>query len=98
MTTASVFRLPPRGAEQLAFRGYLQKQIQAFTGSTMWAIVIQAMIFGVGHLYEGVAQAGRIMLFGILFGLLAVWRRNLRPGMMAHAWTDIFGVIILRGV
>jgi membrane protease YdiL (CAAX protease family) len=83
--------------EELAFRGYLQKQFQAITGSAGWAVPIQAIVFGVGHLYEGVEPVGRIILFGVLFGLLAVWRRSLRPGMIAHAWSDIFGVIIFRG-
>jgi membrane protease YdiL (CAAX protease family) len=83
--------------EELAFRGYLQKQFQAITGSAGWAVLIQAIIFGVGHLYEGVGPVGRIMLFGVLFALLAVWRKSLRPGMITHAWSDIFGVIIFRG-
>ncbi len=39
-----------------------------------------------------------ITVYGALFGLLAWWRRSLRPGMIAHAWTDIFsGVISGRG-
>jgi membrane protease YdiL (CAAX protease family) len=82
--------------EELAFRGYLQKQFQAITGSAVWAVLIQAIVFGVGHLYEGAGQVGRITLFGVLFGLLAVWQKSLRPGMIAHAWSDIFGVIIFR--
>ena len=84
--------------EEVAFRGYLQKQFQAITGSAGLAVFIQAIVFGIGHLYEGVGPAGRITLFGVLFGLLAVWRKSLRPGMIAHAWSDIFGVIIFRGV
>jgi len=84
--------------EQLAFRGYLQQQFQAITGSAGLAVLIQAIVFGVGHLYEGVGPVGRITLFGILFGLLAVWRKSLRPGMITHAWSDIFGVIIFRWV
>jgi CAAX protease family protein len=84
--------------EELAFRGYLQKQFQAITGRAAWAVPIQAIVFGVGHLYEGVGPVGRIMLYGVLFGLLAVWRKSLRPGMIAHAWSDIFGVIIFRGL
>jgi CAAX protease family protein len=83
--------------EELAFRGYLQKQFQAITGGAGWAVLLQAIVFGVGHLYEGAGQVGRIMLFGVLFGILAVWRKSLRPGMIAHAWSDIFGVIIFRG-
>ena len=82
--------------EELAFRGYLQKQFQAITGSAAWAVLIQAVVFGIGHLYEGVGPVVRIMGFGILFGILALWRKSLRPGMIAHAWSDIFGVIIFR--
>jgi membrane protease YdiL (CAAX protease family) len=84
--------------EEAAFRGYLQKQFQAVTGSAGWAVVFQAIVFGIGHLYEGVGPVARITLFGVLFGLLAVRRKSLIPGMIAHAWSDIFGVIIFRGV
>jgi len=84
--------------EELVFRGYLQKQFQAITGNAALAVLFQALVFGVGHLYEGAGAASRITLFGVLFGLLAVWRRSLRPGMIAHAWSDIFGVIIFRGM
>jgi len=84
--------------EELAFRGYLQKQFQAIAGSSALAVLFQAIVFGVGHLYEGVGAATRITLFGALFGLLAAWRKSLRPGMIAHAWSDIFGVIIFRGI
>jgi len=83
--------------EEVAFRGYLQKQFHAITGGAGWAILFQAIVFGVGHLYEGVGAVARITLFGLLFGLLALWRKSLRPGMIAHAWSDIFGVIIFRG-
>jgi hypothetical protein len=84
--------------EELAFRGYLQRQFQAIAGSAIVAVLVQAIIFGVGHLYEGPAAVARIMLFGVLYGLLAQWRTSLRPNMMAHAWSDICGVIIFRGV
>lgn len=84
--------------EELAFRGYLQKQFQAITGNALLAVLIQAIVFGIGHLYEGVGAVARIMLFGVLFGLLAQWRKSLRPGMITHAWSDISGVIIFRGM
>ena len=84
--------------EELAFRGYLQRQFQAIAGSAIVAVLLQAIVFGAGHLYEGPAAVARIMLFGVLYGLLAQWRTSLRPNMMAHAWSDIYGVIIFRGV
>ena len=82
---------------QLAYDVW-KKQFQAITGSAGWAVLIQAILFGIGHLYEGVGPVARITLFGGLFGLLALWRKSLRPGMIAHPWSDIFGVIIFRGI
>src|ERR1700727_568223 len=34
--------------EEVAFRGYLQKQFHAITGGAGWAILFQAIVFGVG--------------------------------------------------
>jgi CAAX protease family protein len=84
--------------EELAFRGYLQKQFQAILGGVVLAVIFQAIIFGIGHLYEGWAAVARIMIYGVLYGILAAWRRSCRPGMLAHAWSDISGVIIFRGL
>jgi len=30
-----------------------------------------------------------VAIMGVLLGVLAWWRKNLRPGMMAHAWQDL---------
>jgi hypothetical protein len=84
--------------EELAFRGHLQQQFQSITGSAGWAVLIQAVVFGIGHLYEGMGAVARIMRFGVLFGLLALWRKSLVPGMIVHAGSDIFGVIIFLGM
>ncbi|MEP6764663.1 MAG: CPBP family intramembrane glutamic endopeptidase [Gemmatimonadaceae bacterium] len=82
-------------SEEFAFRGYFQRQFQAMTGSVFPAICLQAIVFGLLHLYEGVLTSLFIMVFGILFGLVAKWRRSLRPGMLAHAWADIiFGIVV----
>jgi len=76
-------------SEELVFRGYLQKQLQARTGSAPLAVLLQAALFGVSHGYQGVQRCLRIAVYGLLFGGVAAWRRSLRPGMVAHAWTDI---------
>ncbi len=75
--------------EEIVFRGYFQKQFQALTGSLVAAVLIQAILFGAGHAYQGMKQVAVITVLGVLYGLLAVWRRTLRPGMLAHAWSDI---------
>lgn len=76
--------------EELVFRGYFQKQFAAYTRSVTAAVVLQGIIFGMGHSYQGVKQVVIISLLGMLYGAFAVWRRNLRANMIAHAWTDIW--------
>ncbi len=82
--------------EELAFRGYLQRQLQAWTGNAWAALLLQAVLFGVAHGYQGVMATARIALFGLLYGLVAQWRGSLRPGMVAHAWTDVFSGLLSR--
>ena len=79
--------------EELVFRGYFQKQFEAFTHSRWIALFLQAVLFGIAHGYQGIEACVKIACFGALYGLLAVWRRSLRPGMMAHAAGDILSGI-----
>jgi membrane protease YdiL (CAAX protease family) len=79
--------------EELVYRGYLQKQILALTGSATLAVMVQAIIFGAGHWYQGSKKVVIIAILGALFGLLAHWRKSLRPGMLSHAWEDVLNVI-----
>ena len=76
-------------AEELIFRGYLQRQFHALTRRTALAMVLQAALFGISHGYQGVQACLRIAAYGLLMAGLAQGRGSLRPGMMAHAWTDI---------
>jgi uncharacterized protein len=77
--------------EEVLYRGYLQQQFAAWTGSAPAAIAIQAVIFGASHGYQGTKQMVIISVLGALYGILARWRRTLVPGMAAHAWSDIYG-------
>lgn len=81
--------------EEFVFRGYLQRQFSALARNAAAGIVLSAIVFSVGHLYEGVLKAAVIGVFGILLGTLAYARRSLAPGMLAHAWHDIFAGLLL---
>ena len=84
--------------EEAIFRGYLQKQFEALTGSVGVAILVQAVIFGISHGYQGLRNVILITVLGTLYGALAWWRRSLKPNMILHAWTDIFsGIFGSRG-
>jgi membrane protease YdiL (CAAX protease family) len=74
--------------EETIFRGYFQRQFIGWTGSTAVGIVISAVLFGAAHIYQGWKQTVVIGVFGAMFGALAVMRRSLKPGMIAHSFQD----------
>ena len=57
----------------------------------------QAAIFGLSHGYQGAKPMLVIAVYGLLFGLLAQLRGSLRPGMIAHAWQDVFSGVLFPG-
>jgi membrane protease YdiL (CAAX protease family) len=82
--------------EELLFRGYFQQQFEQLAGGRVWVGVVgSALLFGSAHLYEGLAGVIAITVFGAMFSLLALKRRSLRAGMIAHAWHDAFSGIVL---
>jgi membrane protease YdiL (CAAX protease family) len=82
--------------EEVIYRGYLQRQFSALTRSLMGGIALQAAVFGLSHGYQGWKLMFIIALYGAGFGLLAQWRRSLRPGILAHALQDIASGLLAR--
>ena len=80
--------------EEFIFRGYFQRQFLALTGRVELAVVLQAIVFGMAHTYQGMKGVITITIYGAMFGILAVVRKSLRPGMMQHASQDIFSGIV----
>lgn len=82
--------------EEIIFRGYLQRQLSAIGNSTLVGVLLSAIVFGAAHGYEGVSRMILIAIYGLMFGLLAWWRKSLRAGMIAHAWHDALSGAVLR--
>lgn len=80
--------------EEVMFRGYVQKQFAAWTRSDIAAVLLQAIVFGVAHSYQGARLAFVVTVYGMLFGVLAHMRRSLRPCMMAHAMQDTLSGLV----
>ncbi len=83
--------------EEIVFRGYFLRQFQALSGSVVAAVFLQALVFGPGHFNQGVRVTGLATLYALVFGLLAVWRRSLRPGMIAHTLSDLLARVFRIG-
>ena len=77
--------------EEIVYRGYLQRQLWSLTRSLPAALVLQSVIFGLGHIYQGWKPALVTAIYGLVFGLVATWRRSIVPGAIAHAAVDILG-------
>ena len=79
--------------EELTFRGYLTRQFNAWTGSRVFAIVLQGVVFGLAHgFYHKVMVV--VLVQGWLLGLFAHWRKSLRPAMLAHGLQDVLGGLV----
>ena len=80
--------------EEFVFRCYFLQQfaslrVSSTARSSIWiAVIASSLLFGAGHGYEGVGGMIAITAYGALFCVLAILRRSLRAGMIAHAWHD----------
>jgi len=74
--------------EEVIFRGYLQGQFTALFRNVWAGILASGLLFGAAHGYEGGRRMLLVGLYGMMFGVLAHFRRSLRPGMIAHAFHD----------
>jgi membrane protease YdiL (CAAX protease family) len=82
--------------EETIFRGYLQRQFVAWTRSAPAGVLLSAVLFGAGHVYQGAKATVVIGVYGLMFGILAEVRQNLRPGIMTHAWHDAITGLLVR--
>jgi membrane protease YdiL (CAAX protease family) len=82
--------------EETIFRGYLQRQFVAWTRRAPVGVILSAALFGAGHVYQGAKATVVIGVYGLMFGILAEVRQNLRPGMLTHAWHDALTGLIIR--
>ena len=76
--------------EEIIFRGYFQRQFTAWTGNVAAGVVLQAIVFGSAHMYQGWKGVLVITVYGAMFGALAALCKSLRPGIIQHCTQDGF--------
>jgi membrane protease YdiL (CAAX protease family) len=81
--------------EETIFRGYLILRFKAVTGSSAAAILLSAVVFSLGHGYEGSAGVVTVGVMGLLFALVYVWRRSLVAPMVMHFLQDFITIVLL---
>jgi CAAX protease family protein len=82
--------------EEAIYRGYLQRQFSVWSRNATFGIIVQALVFGASHAYQGFLKTIPIALLGLLLGILTQWRKTVRPGMIEHFLQDMLGLLAKR--
>jgi len=82
-------------AEETIFRGYLILRFSAITRRPAVAALLSAIVFALGHGYEGTTGVATIGVMGFGLAVVYLWRRTLVAPAVMHFLQDFMGVIVL---
>lgn len=69
--------------------------LQVLPGDATWpAIAVAAVMFGLGHAYQGLAGVAGTAVLAALFGILFLGTGSLLPGMVLHALVDLRALLL----
>lgn len=80
--------------EEIIFRGYLITRFRNLTNRPGVGLVLAAVVFALGHGYEGSSGMITVGVMGLVFGLLYLWRGTLVAAMTLHFLQDFTGIVI----
>ena len=83
--------------EELVYRGFLLRylHIAPFHLSLIGALAVASIIFGIGHLYQGVKPALGTVVLGFAMGAVFIATGSLLIPIIAHAALDLRVLILL---
>ena len=88
--------------EEILFRGYLIWYMTQLTGETAGgltlAVVLAAVVFGLGHVYQGPKGVLRVTGLALILGGLYVLSGSLWALMVMHAFIDLAGGLLAVAV
>ncbi len=77
--------------EEFIYRGFAISELHAFLGSTVAAVAIATVAFGLAHCYQGWAGMFRAAVLGLLLAWPVIHLGSLYPAMAAHWIIDAAG-------
>jgi membrane protease YdiL (CAAX protease family) len=81
--------------EETIFRGYLILRFRALAGGAGWATLFSAVVFSLGHGYEGTAGVVTVGAMGLAFALAYLWRKSLVMPITMHFLQDFLSIVLL---
>jgi len=75
--------------EEILYRGFVPWAVASWTGNVLLAYGLAAVVFGLGHAYQG--RDGMVVtgILGLVFGALAFSVKSLLPGQLLHVAIDL---------
>lgn len=83
--------------EELFFRAYLIMRLDQLGAAPAVTIVLSALLFSLGHIYEGVVGALTALVSGVFLAMIYRRGRNLHQVALSHALYN-FAVLLLSGI
>ncbi len=81
-------------SEEMIFRGYLIRRLRTATGNTAAAVLLSAVVFALGHGYEGSLGVVTVGVMGLIFSLVYLWRQSLVVPIILHFLQDFVAVVL----
>jgi uncharacterized protein len=82
--------------EELFFRAYLPARFRAAGLSTMQAVIVAAMLFSLGHGWQGAPAVGFSLISGLTLGTLWVYKPRIHVLAIGHALYNLV-ILVLAG-
>lgn len=82
--------------EEVLARGFLLRRCQDLIGGTWGPVLLSAVLFGLGHFYQGILGIIQTTLLGIVFAGLVLRWQSLWPVIIAHALLNSVSLAVLR--
>jgi uncharacterized protein len=83
-------------SEELLFRGLFIAAVVGPLGLGVWpAAIITSLMFGVVHVYQGMAPAVALTLFGLVLSWFYLLGASLIPVMLLHVAIDLRGLVLV---
>jgi uncharacterized protein len=73
--------------EEIFYRGFLTWYLSGWMGPVP-AVLLASLIFGVGHVYLGIAQVPKTGLVGLILAVVVSFTGSLWPAIVLHAAMD----------
>jgi len=80
--------------EETIFRGYLIRRFNSVSRQPWLAVVLSAVIFSIGHGYEGMAGVISIFALGVVLAVIYLWRKSLIAPMTIHFCIDFSSIVL----